>query len=250
MSGFFRSFWLQLRGFRLFLGLCSVLLLASAFLDYRMLDSLMYPASEPILPTIETGSKVAIPPPAIDRGHPRYEFWDALSRLGRGEWYLIPTGAGLLLLWAARRLRLARQGREWRNFCWLMLAVLASTGVLVNLFKVLFGRARPREIYRTGEQGFFWFRMDSAYHAFPSGHTAVVMSAALVGGLVFPRLRLFFLVVAGLIALSRVLTYAHFPGDLAAGGLLAVCVVALWRRQFQSWSLDLPLVGGRTSQWL
>ena len=75
--------------------------------------------------------------------------------------------------------------------------------------------------------------------SFPSGHTSA--SFAVVTALMRDRhfLRWPCLVLAVLIALSRLYLYVHFPTDVAAGALLGILcgwiAVTVWRRRLSPW---------------
>lgn len=95
--------------------------------------------------------------------------------------------------------------------------VAASVGsaVLVQIFKVIFGRARPEDILVLSDQG-----------SFPSGHTANAATIAAVAVLLFPRLWVFIVGAAWvlLMALGRTLVHAHWMTDTVAGTLIGVGV--------------------------
>ena len=59
-------------------------------------------------------------------------------------------------------------------------------------------------------------------YAMPSGHATSAFAAAVAVGLVYPSLRWPLVVLAALIALSRVWLGVHYPGDVVAGQVLAI----------------------------
>ena len=64
----------------------------------------------------------------------------------------------------------------------------------------------------------------------PSGHATTAFAAALAAGLVHPRLRVPLLVLAGLIAVSRVWLGVHYPSDVLVGAAVGSAVAGgLWR---------------------
>ncbi len=67
-------------------------------------------------------------------------------------------------------------------------------------------------------------------YAMPSGHATTAFAAAVSVGLVHPRLRRPLLVLAGLIALSRVWLGVHYLTDVIVGAALGAAVAyVLWR---------------------
>jgi undecaprenyl-diphosphatase len=74
----------------------------------------------------------------------------------------------------------------------------------------------------------------------PSGHAAGAFAAALAVGLVHPRLRWPLLLLAGLIALSRVWLGVHYLTDVTAGAALG-CAVAYAAFRIAA------IIGARTS---
>jgi len=92
----------------------------------------------------------------------------------------------------------------------------------VRILKICLGRARPRY-----GSDFTFFSLEADYNSFPSGHSA----DAFVSGIFlfyllkysrFSKYRYFPLVLALLIALSRVAGNAHFTSDVVAGSAIGI----------------------------
>jgi len=110
---------------------------------------------------------------------------------------------------------------------WTALTIAVAFGlssVASAVVKVLVGRARP---------AFDPAIALPASDSFPSGHATTAFGAAVATAILVPRLRVPALVLAALVALSRVYLGVHFPLDVLAGALLGSLVgaaVALPRR--------------------
>jgi membrane-associated phospholipid phosphatase len=102
----------------------------------------------------------------------------------------------------------------------LLLSFFAA-GMSVQLLKHLVGRARPR---LTESLVIVGPSLKGGYDSFPSGHSAVVFCFACILAQQFPRSRIAFYSVAGLIGLMRVVDLSHFPSDVAGGAVLGVIV--------------------------
>ncbi len=100
-------------------------------------------------------------------------------------------------------------------------ASLVNAGVLVQLAKVVFGRARPETPSSTQGQ-FNGFRLDNAHESFPSGHTIVAFSVASVLAKRYPKYRWLCYGLASGVGLARVWKSAHFPSDVLVGAGLGV----------------------------
>jgi undecaprenyl-diphosphatase len=144
----------------------------------------------------------------------------ALSALGGTDLVtpLAAAGAALLVLL-----------RHWRGALTLVLAVLATQGV-VQLIKVWVERPRPAANHGLAEAAGF---------SFPSAHSATSMALYATLALVAGRacrargLRVAVLACAaalvGAIGLSRILLAAHYPIDVLAGWLTGAALVgASW----------------------
>src|SRR5262249_9179194 len=65
------------------------------------------------------------------------------------------------------------------------------------------------------------------FASFPSGHTTTSMAAALAFSMLAPRHKSWFLLIALLIGLSRIVLDVHYLSDVIAGALLGAAV-AFW----------------------
>jgi membrane-associated phospholipid phosphatase len=98
------------------------------------------------------------------------------------------------------------------------------TALAVLLLKMTFGRSCPDlvaadglSLPHGGVYGFYPFNVGAAYWAFPSGHTACTFSVTAVAQAAFPRWRLCWWSVAGIVMATLVALNYHFVGDVLAG---------------------------------
>lgn len=129
--------------------------------------------------------------------------------------------AGIFWILSAVLLLFFRKTRKWG----LLLGIaLAGTFVLNDLLiKPLAARPRPCDLFPAIE---LLIRRPASY-SFPSGHSASSFSAAVVLFHGNRRLGILALLLAALIAFSRVFLFVHFPTDILTGALLGSSVALL-----------------------
>jgi membrane-associated phospholipid phosphatase len=178
----------------------------------------------------------------------------ALTELGDSFWSLVPTGTVALLALALARLaplrRRARAVIRWIGEASLFVFVsIALSGILVNVIKVLVGRARPKLLDLDAGLSPLSFQGD--FHSFPSGHSNTAFALALALGFLAPRFRVPLLLLAGLVAASRVVVSAHFVTDIVGGAAVAV-ITGYWLRNAavdRGWALARRRDGATRARW-
>ncbi|OIQ50725.1 PAP2 superfamily protein [Pseudodesulfovibrio hydrargyri] len=113
-----------------------------------------------------------------------------------------------------------------RGLLYLCLSV-ACAMLVGDVFKELFGRARPPLLFNKGVYGFFPLAGGGMHASFPSGHTLRIFSAMTALGVLLPRLRVPALALATAVGISRVLALRHYPSDVLCGAFIGV-TAALW----------------------
>jgi membrane-associated phospholipid phosphatase len=98
------------------------------------------------------------------------------------------------------------------------------TALAALLLKIAFGRSAD---------GFHPFHYGEAYWAFPSGHTACTLSVTVVAEAAFPRWRLCWWALAGVVAATLIVLTHHFVGDVLGGGFLGWGVGGTVARAFR-----------------
>ncbi len=138
-------------------------------------------------------------------------FWAVLTIFSDGLVSFI-----ILVPWIRRKPRLI-----WAVFLAAVMFTLIGQGI-----KRIVDVPRPPQLL--APDAFHLIGPDWGQHAFPSGHAAMIFMLA--GVFVFtinkPRWRLFLIMLASLIALSRVVVGVHWPLDILAGS--AIGWVGVW----------------------
>jgi len=164
---------------------------------------------------------------------------DLLALPGKG---VVVTGAFILiglLGWRGQRNQLAPMTFsmaglvDWVSDWWRQRNQLTEIGVrgllaqlgitaATQLLKHLIGRPRPR--FAHSDEFSLGPSLATGFDSFPSGHAANAFGAATVLAWFFPAVRVPLYLVAGLVAVSRVLRGSHFPTDVLAGAVLGVVI--------------------------
>jgi lipid A 4'-phosphatase len=157
-----------------------------------------------------------------------------ITQFGLGKGYVIVTAILFLVM---RSLAVAvRDGRiktmllvNAQRALFIFVAV-AAAGLIADLLKVIFGRARPKLLFLDGTYGFAWGATQADHWSFPSGHATTIAAVATALYLLWPRGLPLYLAAAALVVASRFIIGAHYLSDALAGAALGCCVSwAIWR---------------------
>jgi lipid A 4'-phosphatase len=165
-----------------------------------------------------------------------HRLFETATQLGVSTGWLI--GSFALFVggwWAASRAADEALGRRWADWSvrgLFVFACVAVPGLLTNLLKVLFGRARPKLLFADGDFGFHFLRFEADYWSFPSGHTTAAAGLAMAVCLMRPRLWPLGLALALLVAASRVVLDRHYLSDTLFSGFLAIVAALALQRVF------------------
>jgi undecaprenyl-diphosphatase len=145
-------------------------------------------------------------------GHGAVKLFKRVTVLGSSVPYLVATALlAPLLHWGFGRARAARRAL-------FVFVAVAVSGLAVDVAKVLFGRWRPKALFEDpARYGFDFLSYGYVHNSFPSGHAATAGAVACALTLLFPRWAALWLGAGALVAASRVVVGAHYPGDVVAG---------------------------------
>lgn len=107
-----------------------------------------------------------------------------------------------------------------------------------NIAKVAFGRARPELLFEHGIYGFWFLRTEYELTSFPSGHAVIAVGFLFALSTILQRWRWLFWSLAALVGLSRVVSTAHYLGDVLAAATLSVAVVRLTEKAFPKFKTE------------
>ena len=156
-----------------------------------------------------------------------------LTDLGKAQWFLIPSLALFLAF------RFVWRSPLWGSRALFVFVSVAASGLLVDVLKVIFGRARPKLLFSDDVYQFFSFRLGADYYSFPSGHAACAAAAGIALAVVLPRYRVAWALLALLLITTRVVTTAHYLSDAVAATVLAFITVFVVKAVFVRQGLDL-----------
>jgi lipid A 4'-phosphatase len=157
-----------------------------------------------------------------------------ITQFGLGKGYLIASALAFFGLGAAaagvqdpalsRRLAL----NAYRAL--FVFLVVAVSGLLADLLKVVFGRARPKLLFAGDVYGFSWGATQADHWSLPSGHATTAAALATAFSLLWPRGITAYWLAALLVMASRIVIDAHYLSDVIAGAALGAIVAwTIWR---------------------
>lgn len=151
---------------------------------------------------------------------------DRITEAGNSAWILVPSLVLWIVLW-----------RKWRDHAkkWMVLFLsVAVSGILANIIKVIVCRTRPPLLFDKGiyDIDMFGFVIDFLHNSFPSGHATTAMSAATVGAIMFPALRIPLYIAGGIVAFSRVMVGVHYFSDVIVGTFIGVATALFFSYKF------------------
>jgi membrane-associated phospholipid phosphatase len=169
-------------------------------------------------------------------------FFKIVTHLGEAQLYLIPSGIAFVGMLAASMRAVTPEAAElWRRLSvapGFMFLTMAISGLISNAIKFGLGRLRPRYLFEQGLYGFEPFNTAWGMNSFPSGHSQAGFAAMTALMVIFPRYDLLWLLIATLVALSRVVITVHFLSDAVFGSFLAIAMTVLLARLFKARGLD------------
>ncbi len=133
-----------------------------------------------------------------------------LKFLGNPTGYLVVSALGALIFRYILQIETV-----WR-YCLFFFLAVAGSGILTDILKVVFWRARPWMLFDKGLDGFFYFSFNGSL-SFPSGHTTVAAAVAVSLSFAYPRATPIVVFIPLSVGLSRMMVSAHYLSDVIAG---------------------------------
>lgn len=177
------------------------------------------------------------------------EALQVLGDVGNSKWGLVTGGC---VVFAGLALRAANDRRSRKAlYGWIagaagyVVASIAISGILTNVFKIIYGRARPRYMADGETAEWSLFALDWSHQSFPSGHTTTLFAFAIAMCFLLPRFRTWLITFAVIGGLARIAVNAHFLSDVIAGAALGG-FIAWWLRSFlarRNWVFQIAADG-------
>ena len=149
------------------------------------------------------------------------DFFKQITVLGDSKWYFVSSFFVIIFCYFINKTNYCNNHKNiiktCNNFGIFLSLSLITTGLITQLLKHIVGRPRPAYASFDGDFEFNFFSLNSEFHSFPSGHTSTIFVVALVASFLLPKLKYFFISLAGVIAFSRIVVGAHFFTDVLGG---------------------------------
>lgn len=144
-----------------------------------------------------------------------------ITKLGNSVPYLIVST--LFFLWAFFIIKNKR-------LAWMAVYILLSivvSGILCDILKIVFSRARPNELFSDQMYGLYFWQFHSGFWSLPSGHVTTIAALSTAGYFLLPRFLWAFMFLFISVALSRIIVQAHYLSDVMVGAYLGFAI-SVW----------------------
>ena len=148
-------------------------------------------------------------------------FWNYLGELG--AWKSLAAASLAIFIAAKLTRKMPRIQELAANAFGAIILAEAAAAVL----KIAVGRMRPLMFEALAVTGFSPFSLSDTYHSFPSGHAAAAFAFFVSVGLMNPKCKPLTWTLAVLVALSRIISGAHWPSDVIAGAFIGMLAADL-----------------------
>lgn len=161
---------------------------------------------------------------------------DVVTRLGISTWYIVASVI-LYLLFRYIYNDILNAARSLFVFLSLSLG-----GIFINILKWITGRHRPVDLFNHGYLGFGYFGTGYELTSFPSGHAQTAFTLATALTILFPRWGIPLFVIAGAVAISRLVLTAHYMSDVIAGAGIGILFTMAVKYFFDRKKIELENV--------
>jgi membrane-associated phospholipid phosphatase len=156
-----------------------------------------------------------------------------ISKLGLATFYLIFAAVCFFIF------RFIKERKIWSNRALFVFLSISLSGILVFIFKFIFGRYRPRMFLEQQLYGFKFFQLKGKLTSFPSGHASTIVALTLALYFINPKYRAIYFIIALVIVISRVLVCHHYLTDVVFGAYLAVVTTVYLRHLMEKRGLPI-----------
>jgi membrane-associated phospholipid phosphatase len=145
-----------------------------------------------------------------------------ITAFGLATWYLV----GSIIFYVFYRF-IHKDNRYAERALFFFLS-LSIAGIFNTLLKWIAGRHRPIDLLNPGYFGFDYFGLTYEVTSFPSGHAQTAFTLATALTILFPRWGIPVFIIAGAVAISRIILISHYLSDVIAGaGIGIVCTLTV-----------------------
>jgi lipid A 4'-phosphatase len=160
------------------------------------------------------------------KGPDLHALFELTGDFGESWGWLVLFGLAFIALhWGGELPRLRNVDQRMRALSAIpafLFAAIAVAGLAADLVKIGLGRMRPKLLFSSDLYGFSWLAWRPDHWSFPSGHSATIVALMAALWWLWPQHLLFYVLVAAIVAGSRIVVGAHYPSDVIAGALVAV----------------------------
>src|SRR5439155_22299171 len=116
---------------------------------------------------------------------------------------------------------------------------ISASGLLADVLKIVFGRSRPKLLFRSDIYEFSWLSWRPDHWSFPSGHSATIVALMTALWWLWPQHLVFYILAAAIVAASRIVVGAHYVSDVLVAALLAALPTYYVARLLAKGRIDL-----------